>query len=207
MTRALRSFPSFAFVSLLSFAALAIACGGDDGGTAATPAGSAGNGGQAAAAGGGGAPQSNLGYRDYQTKVIAAGCERDVRCATGTKTEAECLAAYDTPDTTKRIDVFAQGIEEGRIAFDPDAAEATLIAYAGFACNKGLDLIKLQNTVLAGLVKEGSACFAHVECARVDATLSGSRLCVSGCDFLTGETGAEGTCQESPIATGVCPSK
>jgi hypothetical protein len=197
--RRVSSFPLRARSFVLSItstacAALAlIACGSDDGGS---PTGGA-----------GASSASTLSYRDYQTRQLQAACERNVRCDDAPKPVDECLAGYDAPETRQQIDVFEKGVDEGRIAFDAAAAEIALEAYATFACDRGIDVLTANNRVLTGLVKETDRCFAHVECAKVDDTLGGRRYCVSGCDFLTGETGAEGTCEKSPISTGVCPSK
>lgn len=197
---------------VLSSAPTTVACGGDDGSPAAGPSGNAGSGGstsQGASGSGGGTSQSTLTYREYQDKVLLAGCERTLRCDTeGTaKPVEECLATYEKAETKTQVDTFEMGVNEGRISFDADQAEATLAAYPTMACDKGLDLIKMQNEVLTGLVADGGECFAHVECVDVAQTVSGKRLCVDGCDFLTGETGKRGTCQASPISTGACPSK
>jgi hypothetical protein len=183
-------------VAIASASLALVACGSD---ASDTPAGGAGSAGSSAA--------STLTYREYQTRQLEAACERNVRCDEAPKSVEECLAAYDVPETQQQIDVFEKGVDEGRIAFDSAAADVALDAYATFACDRGIDVLTANNRVLTGLVEETDRCFAHVECAKVDDTLSGRRYCVSGCDFLTGVTGAEGTCQQSPISTGVCPSK
>ncbi len=206
------STPRLTFLAalVLSVSFVSVACDEDDS-PAPAPSGSAGTGGTGAAAGtGGGAgsgPKSDQSYRDYQTKILKAGCERTARCSEEPKPVEECLAKYDTPETKTQVDTFEKGVNEGRIAYDADQGEAAIAANASYACDKGLDVVKVSNEVLTGLVKEGDECFAHVECADADETLKGKRLCVDGCDFLTGETGKPGTCQVSPISTGACPSK
>ena len=148
---------------------------------------------------------SDLTFRDYIAQKLIADCERGVRCSPGGQSYEECIAANDTADVKARIDTFDTGIKEGRLGYDPDAAERALAATKEYPCDQGIELLKLSNSVLTGLVPEGSDCYAHVECAEVDTTLSGNRYCVDGCTFLTGETGQKGTCQESPISTGACP--
>lgn len=203
--------PIFLAALILSASLASVACDEDDPAPVPAASGNAGTGGSGASAGSGGGagsgPKSDLSYRDYQTQILQAGCERTARCSEEPKPVDECLAQYDTPETKTQIDTFEKGVNEGRIGFDPDQGEAAIAANGSYACDKGLDVTKITNEVLTGLVKEGDECFAHVECADADATLQGKRLCVDGCDFLTGETGKAGTCQISPISTGACPSK
>jgi hypothetical protein len=103
---------------------------------------------------------------EYQSALWQVECEHAVDCYGSGESVGECVASMASSHFYTPADV-QDSVDEGRIAYDADAAAACLAALCGLGCE---DLAALDGypaacaEALAGTVGAGEACEIDADC-------------------------------------------